>query len=131
MLIRYAQKERVGPYIIQGSDGVFAGLIGVDYENGEHEVWYLLDRSQWRKGFGTAALRHLLERIPVTSGITKLVATVVASNVASWQLLERNGFVRVSRIDGGFKKEGVLEDLYRYEKSLAGPSAAAKSSVIY
>lgn len=118
MLIRYSQKERKGPYVVKRHDGVFVGLIGVDYENGVHEVWYLLDRSQWRKGFGTAALRHLLDRVTTASGITKLVATAVASNVASWQVLERNGFSRVSRAIGGFEKEGVLEDLYTYEKAL-------------
>ncbi|MBL9204584.1 MAG: GNAT family N-acetyltransferase [Opitutaceae bacterium] len=119
MLVRYATKERRGPYVIQSVDGAFVGLIGIDYAHGEHEVWYILERSQWRKGFGSAALSHLLDRIPAASGITKLVATAVASNDASWRLLERNGFSRVSSAIGGFVKEGVSEDLYRYEKVLA------------
>jgi len=115
ILVRYATSERRGPFLIQNADGEFVGLIGVDYGNGEHEVWYILDRSQWGKGFGAAALSHLLERVTTPSGITRLFATAVASNMASWRLLERNGFTRVACVVGGFQKEGVSEDLYRYE----------------
>jgi len=118
MLVRYSQKERMGPYVIRTQDGTFVGLIGVDYEGGEHEVWYLLDRSQWGHGFGTAALRYLLDRIGLRPEITKLVATAETSNTASWRLLERNGFSRVSSVAGGFEKEGFVGDLYRYEKTL-------------
>jgi len=118
ILVRYATSERRGPFLIQSAEGEFVGLIGVDYGNGEHEVWYILDRSQWGKGFGAAALSHLLERVAAPSGIAQLFATAVASNTASWRLLERNGFTRVSCVVGGFQKEGVSEDLYRYEKSL-------------
>jgi len=49
----------------------------------------------------------------------RMVATSVATNAASWRLLERHGFRRVATLVQGFRRHGVVADLHRYERSFA------------
>lgn len=114
---RYAESEdRIGPFVIRREDGEFVGLIGVDYVEQAHELWYLLCRSQWGRGYGTAAVVNLLERIAGHPRVRTLVATAVAENVASWRLLERTGFSRVGVLPLAFQKNGQARDLFKYER---------------
>jgi RimJ/RimL family protein N-acetyltransferase len=126
---RYAEDaHRVGPYVLRTVTGVFVGLIGLDYHDGEHELWYLLQRLQWGKGFGTVAVRDFIRRIEEAANVSKIMATVVVSNAPSWRLLERNGFIRVDVTPAGFQRNGVVADLFSYERTIfktAQPSARA------
>jgi RimJ/RimL family protein N-acetyltransferase len=121
---RYAQDPgRLGPFVVSDGESQFVGLIGIDSVEGEHELWYLVRRGLWGRGHGAAMVARMLEEARAR-GYGRLVATAVASNVASWRLLERHGFERVATVEFGFRRHGVAADLHRYVRSLE-PAAAA------
>lgn len=124
---RYAgDAGRLGPWVALDGSGRFVGLIGVDFVDREYEVWYLVGRARWGRGYGSAMLGGLLAEARGPR-YARLVATAVAGNTASWRLLERHGFRRVATLVHGFRRHGVAADLHRYERVVAGtaPVAAA------
>jgi [ribosomal protein S5]-alanine N-acetyltransferase len=121
---RYADGAgRLGPWVVLDGSGQFVGLIGVDFVDREYEVWYLVRRSHWGRGYGSAMLGELLVQASAPR-YARLVATAVADNTASWRLLERHGFRRVATLVHGFRRHGVAADLHRYERVGAGTAAA-------
>jgi len=122
---RYAdERKRDGPFVAMSADGRCVGLIGIDWVDNEHEAWYLVPRSLWRLGFGSAMLSAMLDRATSRS-YERVVATSVATNAASWRLLERHGFRRVATLVLGFRRHGVVADLHRYERSCAAGGTGA------
>lgn len=122
---RYAEeRRRDGPFVAVGADSRPVGLIGIDWVDSEHEVWYLVPRSLWGLGFGSAMLSAMLDRATSRS-YERVVATSVAANAASWRLLERHGFRRVATLVHGFRRHGVVADLHRYERSCIVSGAGA------
>jgi ribosomal-protein-alanine N-acetyltransferase len=129
LLARYAAgSRRMGPYVLRTGAGAVAGLAGIDAAepfNGEHEVWYLLRRDLWGRGWGTLAVAELVRMMAASGSVTRAVATAVSANTASWRILERNGFRRTGAIPGGFDRNGLLLDLYAYERGFASAHDAA------
>lgn len=107
--------KRDGPYVAVNADGGCVGVIGIDWVDREHEVWYLVPRPLWGQGYGSAMLSAVLDRATSRS-FERVVATSVATNAASWRLLERQGFRRVATLVQGFRRHGVVADLHRYER---------------
>ena len=117
---RYAEdSRRDGPYVAVDAEGRCAGFIGIDWVDREHEVWYLVPRSLWGRGYGSALLSAMLDRATLRS-FERVVATSVATNAASWRLLEQQGFRRVATLVQGFRRHGVVADLHRYERNGEG-----------
>lgn len=115
LLARYTEDpRRDGPYVAVNVDGRCVGLIGIDWVDREHEVWYLVSRSLWGQGYGSAMLQAMLDRA-ASRHFERVVATSVATNAASWRLLERMGFRRVATLVHGFRRHGVVVDLHRFE----------------
>lgn len=123
---RYASEpHRLGPYAVRDDESQVVGLIGIDYVDRQHELWYLVRRDRWGRGYGSAMVARLIDEA-AARGFGRLVATAVATNVASWRLLERHGFQRVASLVNGFRRHGVTADLHRYERRLpAAPEAVA------
>lgn len=121
MLRRYEPSTgRAGPFVIRSMEGEFLGLIGLDAPEpfaGTHELWYLIRRDRWGRGYGSAAIAEALRLMAGFPSVQRLVATAVAANVASWRLLEKNGFSRIGVIASGFDRHGVKLDLYEYVKA--------------
>lgn len=121
MLSRYdPTTSRVGPFVVRTADGEFLGLIGLDVSEpfeGSHEMWYQIRRDRWNLGYGGAAIAELLEKLVGFPKVERIVATAVTTNVASWRLLERNGFSRVGVIVDGFDRHGLKLDLYDYVRA--------------
>jgi len=109
------EPKRDGPYVAMDADAGSVGLIGIDWVDREHEVWYMVRRSLWGLGYGSAMLTAVLDRATLRS-FERVVATSVATNAASWRLLERKGFRRVATLVQGFRRHGIVADLYRYER---------------
>jgi RimJ/RimL family protein N-acetyltransferase len=120
------EPKREGPCVAMNADGRCAGLIGIDWVDREHEVWYLVPRALWGQGYGSAMLQAMLDRAASRS-FGRVVATSVAINAASWRLLERTGFRRVATLVDGFRRHGVVADLHRYERSGASCARARDS----
>jgi RimJ/RimL family protein N-acetyltransferase len=116
---RYSNEpKRDGPHVAVNADERCVGLIGIDWVDREHEVWYLVARPLWGRGCGSAMLSAMLGRATSRS-FERVVATSVATNTPSWRLLERHDFRRVATLVHGFRRHGVVADLHRYERSVA------------
>jgi ribosomal-protein-alanine N-acetyltransferase len=120
ILVRYGEgSHRVGPFCVVGDDGCILGLTGLDANepfDGQNELWYLFRRDCWGKGLGTRAMSMLMTQIRGLATVSKVVASAVASNVASWKILERNGFRRIGTTQGGFDRDGLKLDIFEYER---------------
>jgi RimJ/RimL family protein N-acetyltransferase len=87
-------------------DGEVAGNIGCWEADGRRFVGYWIGRKFWGRGLATQALAELVDRVETRP----LYAHVVAGNVASIRVLEKNGFVEVDRhAAGDWVEELVLE----------------------
>lgn len=75
------------------SEGEVAGHIGCWEADGQRFVGYWIGRRFWGRGLATQALAELIAMVEERP----LYAHVVASNVASIRVLEKNGFVEVER----------------------------------
>jgi ribosomal-protein-alanine N-acetyltransferase len=119
ILERYREgSRRLGPFCILGAGERFLGLIGLDAGepfNNEHELWYLLRRDCWGRGIGKWAVAETMGIVRSVPEISRLVACAVASNAASWRILEMNGFRRSGVVRDGFDRGGQKLDLYEYE----------------
>jgi RimJ/RimL family protein N-acetyltransferase len=111
-----SEPRRDGPWVAVNADDRCVGLIGIDWVDHEHEIWYLVPQLLWSRGIGSAMLLSTLARAGSRS-FARIVATAVATNAASWRLLERHGFRRVATLVHGFRRHGVVADLHRYERS--------------
>jgi ribosomal-protein-alanine N-acetyltransferase len=121
MLKRYDPATgRIGPFVIRDSGREFLGLIGLDVPEpfeGAHEIWYLIRRDRWNLGYGGAAIADVLKELLAFPQVKRIVATAVATNFASWRLLERNGFSRVGSIAGGHEWNDLKLDLFEYARA--------------
>ena len=72
-------------------DGVVAGTIGSFRIDGQLEVTYWVDRTQWGKGIASAALQIVLSE----TAARPVYARAASDNVASLRVLEKAGFRRV------------------------------------
>lgn len=95
-------------------DGALVGTIGSFTMEGEREVTYWIDPSQWGRGLASAAVDAFV-RVELTR---PLFARVAQHNVGSAKVLERAGFVQVgfetSHADGVGRE--VVEHIYRLDK---------------
>ena len=53
------------------------------------EIAYVLGKAHWRKGYGYAACRAMIEELRVRYGVTRITATLDPANTASLALLEK------------------------------------------
>lgn len=111
-----SEPNRLGPYVASDAGCGLVGLVGIDFVAGEHEVWYLVPRRLWGRGYGSALLGGIVQRA-VARSFGQLVATAVVDNVASWKVLERHGFKRTATLVAGFQRHGMVADLHRYERA--------------
>jgi ribosomal-protein-alanine N-acetyltransferase len=124
ILRRYgSDSPHFAPAVIHGAEHPFLGLAGAvasAERPGEYGAFYILRRDQWGKGFASAALGALLERMEASGRVTRATATVVTTNTASWKVLERNGFRREALLPGHHQKHGLCLDEYLYARPLGG-----------
>ncbi len=94
-------------------DGAVAGTIGSFRIDGELEVTYWIDRTQWGKGIASAALRILLAE----TAERPVYARAASDNLGSLRVLEKAGFRRVG-VDRGFapgRGEEIEETILRLD----------------
>ena len=87
-------------------DGKFVGVIdlhNVDKRSKKAEVGYWVGRKYWGKGYGTVALKQILEFAFKKLKLHKVTGIALESNKASIRVMEKVGF----------RKEGTLRDNYK------------------
>ncbi|WP_430885383.1 GNAT family N-acetyltransferase [Fusibacter sp. JL216-2] len=69
----------------------------------DYKTWmigYVLGENYWKKGYASEAVQLLLKELFMEKNVHRVIAMCNTQNVASWKLLENNGFRR----EGAFKK---------------------------
>ena len=96
------------------ADGALAGSIaltrGMDVYRGSAELGYWLDRSQWKKGIMSEAVRQMCRKGFAQWDIIRVYAEPFARNVSSRAVLEKNGFVLEGHLRKSVLKEGQFLD---------------------
>lgn len=78
------------------------GFVFLSTENaGDSHIGYLLGESFWGKGYATEILRCLIDFIKSEEQVIRLIAGVATDNIASIKLLQKLGFIHISREDNG------------------------------
>lgn len=75
------------------ADGVRVGAVNISPYEGQDAIGYWIAREHWGRGIATRAVALMLE----TFTRRPLVATAAGHNAPSIRVLEKNGFVIVSR----------------------------------
>jgi RimJ/RimL family protein N-acetyltransferase len=75
------------------ADGVPVGSVNLSPYEGPESIGYWIGREHWGRGIATRAVEVMLRECPQRP----IFATASASNHASLRVLEKNGFVEVSR----------------------------------
>ncbi len=101
------QKKSVHRYYIQTEEKNFAGVIAakdINWESGVCEIGYLIAEKFQKQGVASCAVAKIME-MAFSSGIQKIKASTFVKNVASYKVLEKNGFV----LEGTLKNEVIIQ----------------------
>jgi ribosomal-protein-alanine N-acetyltransferase len=110
------QPLQYGPYSIRLGE-VLVGLCGLQQKElalGTAELWYILGKEHWGKGFAKQAVVWLLKESSSNKRLRSIYAEAVGSNEPSWRILEKMGFIQTGELKNGFQKEDIIEDLRSY-----------------
>ncbi len=100
-------KKSVHRYFIQTEEKDFTGVIvikDINWESGVFEVGYLIAEKFQKQGVASWAVAKITD-MAFSSGIQKIKATTFVKNVASYKVLQKNGFV----LEGTLKNEVVIQ----------------------
>jgi [ribosomal protein S5]-alanine N-acetyltransferase len=122
--------ERQDPrttFIIDRNGEAVGGIglaLGTDIERCSAEVGYWLGKEFWGRGIVTMALRRICEYAFDELGLTRVFATPLAWNPASFRVLEKTGFQREGIMRSACIKDGAVTDVALYAKvKVAEPDA--------
>lgn len=96
--------------------GEFIGGIGLTLEPrfDRAEAGYWLGQPYWGQGLATEALEVLLRLGFETLGLNKIYATHHTENLASGQVMRKNGMVKEGELVQHVKRDGQYHDLWQY-----------------
>jgi len=101
-------------------EGTFVGGVGITPQNGwrSHlaEIGYWLGEEFWGRGIATEALRQMTEWTFAGSQFDKLFAPVLAPNLPSMRVLEKNDYQLEGILKNEVAKHGRRFDLHHYAK---------------
>lgn len=99
-------------------DGRVVGGVSVfpqtDIERVSAEIGYWLGRAYWGRGIMTPVVRAMTRYAIDTFQLTRVFATLAATNAGSVRVLEKAGFVREGFMKQSAIKDGVIHDQYMY-----------------
>jgi RimJ/RimL family protein N-acetyltransferase len=78
----------------------------ISYDQGYANLGYSLSRTYFGQGIASKALALFVEKVFRTTSLRRLQATTAIENIASWKVLEKNGFSR----------EGILKEYFIINK---------------
>lgn len=119
LFIKHNKDElnQYGPYTVYVNSKLI-GLCGMEQQSTESnisEIWYLIHKPFWNKGYGSKIADKLIRMGKENTNLKKIIAETVETNKASWKILEKFGFTRKERVINGFKKGDILLNLFKYE----------------
>ena len=78
------------------------------------ELGYVIARKCWGNGLATKAVAEALKRGFEDLDIERIEAYVDPTNIASYKVLEKNGFVREGLLRNCLMQKGVIKDRFLY-----------------
>jgi len=108
------QKKSVHRYYIRTETQDFAGVISlkdINWESGVCEIGYLIAEKYQNQGVASQAVSRLLQKA-FAAGIKKIKATTFVRNIASYKVLQKNGFTLEGTLKNEVLIQGRPEDLY-------------------
>jgi ribosomal-protein-alanine N-acetyltransferase len=100
--------------------GLLVGSVAITPQSGwrEHlgEIGYWVAEDYWGKGIASAALLQMTEYGFNSRNFRKLIAPVLAPNIASMRVLEKSGYQREGILRGEVQKGGAYFDIHRFAR---------------
>ena len=100
------------------ADEELCGIIGLvkqtDVYSHSAEIGYWLGEAFWGKGIATQAVRMATSYGFWTLGLRRIYACVFSFNLASMQVLEKNGYEKEAILKKAVLKNGIYHDEHRY-----------------
>lgn len=103
-------------WLLHDNDG-FVGqvsLFRIDRDNHRAELGYLLMPHAWHRGYASEAVAAAIRYAFGHLALCRLEADVDPDNLASWRVLEKNGFCREGILPKRWFKEGRFFDTWLY-----------------
>ncbi len=101
----------VKAYVIL-ADGVVMGSIRLVYQRGSGEIGVWLGREFQRRGYGSEAIRRVMEEGFEDLRLGRIEARIFEGNAASRKAFENNGFV-IERVErNGVMQRGKFRDVW-------------------
>lgn len=100
-------RQRAHRYFIKINGIQFAGVIAIreiDWESGVCDLGYLIAEKYQNQGIATRAVALILQKAFYEGKLRKVKAITAVSNVASYRVLEKNGF----SLEGSLKEELLI-----------------------
>ncbi len=113
---REAMDENTMSWVILTEDNI-CGLVSLEnIMEPVGELGYFVAEDHQNRGFGSEAIKAVLNHIPSVLGHMRAIqAQVTASNIASGKVLEKNGFRQIRTIRQNWEWRGTLHDSVEYE----------------
>ncbi|MGI6739803.1 MAG: GNAT family N-acetyltransferase [Christensenellales bacterium] len=90
------------------------GISGYSKRDSSAEIGYSLSPEYWGQGYGTEALKSIIDYSFNTLKLNRIEAKSDTRNIASVKLLEKCGFKREGHMHKGMFMKGEYVDLYLY-----------------
>jgi len=106
--------ERTVFFMIEKKDGAKIGHIGGWMLGRTMEMGFALLQNERRKGYGTEAIRLMVDHLFITKDIARIQVSTDTKNVASQKALEKAGFLREGTMRKSWYTRGDYRDHYLY-----------------
>lgn len=70
----------------------WCGVGGLEYNYSDREIYYLIGRDYWNKGYASEAVSALIDYCFNTIGLERIAAKVDTNNFASKRIIDKMGF---------------------------------------
>lgn len=111
------QDEHFYGWAIEYEDRLIGTIGAYDYDPAASriEVGCSIEAASWGKGFGSEAVRAVLEYLTEQEGIRCVMAWCAAENIGSSKIMERAGMRRTSVEENAIEVDGKKYDKWNYE----------------
>lgn len=117
------RRERVETHlyasIFERDSGVLIGtgmLFNFDDEASQAEIGYVFHKAYWGKGYASETIRVITDFAFEKLGLHKVHASVVAANIGSARVLEKNGYALEGRLRDHFYIDHTYDDALIFGK---------------
>jgi RimJ/RimL family protein N-acetyltransferase len=127
-----SSKQPVHRYFIKINSAEFAGVIAIrdiDWGSGVCDLGYLIAEKHQNQGIATRAVALILEKAFAEGKLRKVKATTGVSNVASYRVLQKNGFSLEGCLKEELVVEGRLQDAYLWGLTRADFKTANRADI--